>query len=554
MRTPFGTPRELLTGVRLLAAAGVLAPVRPDRAATFPVAYLRYRFTPATAYAIGARRHPHRLAVVDDRGTLTFAEIHHRTDRLARAFVDRGLRGRGRLGLLCRNHRTPVEVMIAAAKAGVDVVLLNPGLSAEQIAAAVEEQGVTAVVADDDLADRLVHLPDAATRTRGWTGAARSAAGEDTVEQLITAGGQGPLPFRPRVGRTIVLTSGTTGPPKGAERPVPKGLGPVDAILSRIPLRARQPALISAPLFHTWGFGAFQLASLLGTTLVLRRRFDAEDALRQIAVHRCTQMYAVPVMLQRMLELPAEVRERYDTSALRTVVATGSAMPGAKVTAFLGRFGPVLSMLYGSTEVSWASIATPAELRADPGTAGRAPVGTVLRILDDADRAVPPGTTGRIFVGNDMLVAGYTHGRGHLEGVDGLIGTGDLGHLDSDGRLFVTGRADDMIVSGGENVHADQVENLLAGLAGVREVAVVGVEDPDLGQRLAAFVVLDPGAVLDAADVRGYVRDNLARFAVPRDVVFLDELPRTSTGKVLKRTLRSRVPESVSAADDQHRR
>jgi fatty-acyl-CoA synthase len=178
----------------------------------------------------------------------------------------------------------------------------------------------------------------------------------------------------------------------------------------------------------------------------------------------------------------------------------------------------------------------------------------VLRILDDADRAVPPGTTGRIFVGNDMLVAGYTHGRGHLEGVDGLTGTGDLGHLDSDGRLFVTGRADDMIVSGGENVHADQVENLLAGLAGVREVAVVGVEDPDLGQRLAAFVVLDPGAVLDAADVRGYVRDNLARFAVPRDVVFLDELPRTSTGKVLKRTLRSRVPESVSAADDQHRR
>jgi acyl-CoA synthetase (AMP-forming)/AMP-acid ligase II len=554
MRTPFGTPGELLTGLRLLAAAGVLAPVRPDRAATFPVAYLRYRFTPATAYAIGARRHPHRLAVVDDRGTLTFAEIHRRTDRLARAFVDRGITDRGttdreRLGLLCHNHRTPVEVLIAAAKVGADVVLLNPGLSAEQIAAAIEEQGVTTVVADDDLTDRLIHLPDGVTRIRGWTGAPRTATGDDSIEQLIAAAGRAPLPFRPRVGRTIVLTSGTTGPPKGAERPVPKGLGPVDAILSRIPLRAQQPALVSAPLFHTWGFGAFQLASLLGTTLVLRRRFDAEDALRQIAVHRCTQVFAVPVMLQRMLELPAEVRDRYDTSALRTVVATGSAMPGAKVTAFLDRFGAVLYMLYGSTEVSWASIATPDELRADPETAGRAPVGTVLRILDDQDRVVSPGTTGRIFVGNDMLVAGYTHGRGHIEGVDGLLGTGDLGHLDRRGLLFVTGRADDMIVSGGENVHADQVENLLAGLAGVREVAVVGVEDADLGQRLAAFVVLEPGAVLDAEDVRAYVRDNLARFAVPRDVVFLDELPRTSTGKVLKRTLRS-MGEPVSAPDD----
>lgn len=278
------------------------------------------------------------------------------------------------------------------------MVLLNPGLSAEQIAAAVGEQGVTTVVADDDLVDRLVHLPDAVSRFRGWT-VTTGGTGDDSVEQLIAAVGRAPLPFRPRVGRTIVLTSGTTGPPKGAERPVPKGLGPVDAILSRIPLRAQQSALVSAPLFHTWGFGAFQLASLLGTTLVLRRRFDAEDAVRQIAVHRCTQMFAVPVMLQRMLELPAEVRDSYDTSVLRTVVATGSAMPGSKVTAFLDRFGDVLYMLYGSTEVSWASIANPAELRADPGTAGRAPAGTVLRILDDRDQVVPPGTTGRIFVG-----------------------------------------------------------------------------------------------------------------------------------------------------------
>jgi acyl-CoA synthetase (AMP-forming)/AMP-acid ligase II len=214
-------------------------------------------------------------------------------------------------------------------------------------------------------------------------------------------------------------------------------------------------------------------------------------------------------------------------------------MPPAKVTEFLETFGDKLYMLYGSTEVSWASIAKPEELRDEPGTAGRPPVGTTVKILGDDDEEVETGETGRIFVGNDMLFTGYTGGRGETEIVDDMIGTGDLGHFDRHGLLFISGRADDMIVSGGENIHAGEVEGLLADMDGVKEAAVVGVDDEEYGQRLAAYLVLESGAKVDADAVRDHVKNNLARFASPRDVEFLDELPRNNTGKVLKSELGS---------------
>jgi fatty-acyl-CoA synthase len=525
--------------VRLLISSGVVAPIRPDRVARFPVALYRYGFTPTTAFVIGAWRHPDRLAIVDDRGTLTFGELHTRTDRLARALADRGVGPGSRVAVLCRNHRGPIETIVAASKIGADVVLLNTGLSPEQMGAVATEQEITTIVVDSDLADRLEKVDGSVTRIAAWQEAGAACWGDDTLEGLIAVDGSKALPTRPPTGKMIVLTSGTTGTPKGAERPSPGGIGPVNAILSRIPLTAREPALVSAPLFHTWGFAAFQIGSLMGSTLILRRKFDPEDALVQLATHRCTSMFAVPVMLQRILDLGDDVIARYDTSALRTVTATGSAMPPHKVTQFLETFGDKLYMLYGSTEVSWASIAKPEELRQEPGTAGRAPVGTELKILGDDDREQPAGETGRIFVGNDMLFTGYTGGRGQTEVVDGMLGTGDLGHFNQNGLLFISGRADDMIVSGGENIHAGEVEGLLSDMDGVKEAAVVGVDDEEYGQRLAAYLVLESGAKLTADEVRDHVKNHLARFASPRDVEFLDALPRNQTGKVVKSELGS---------------
>jgi fatty-acyl-CoA synthase len=200
-------------------------------------------------------------------------------------------------------------------------------------------------------------------------------------------------------------------------------------------------------------------------------------------------------------------------------------------------FGDVLYNLYGSTEVAWATVATPQDLRAAPGTAGRPPRGTVVRLYGPDDREVAPGETGRIFVGGEMVFEGYTGGGGAKPSLDGLLASGDVGHFDEAGRLFVDGRDDEMIVSGGENVFPREVEDVVAGLEGVEEVAAIGVDDERFGQRLKAFVVRCPGATLGEQDVKDHVQRNLARFKVPREVVFVDELPRTASGKVLKREL-----------------
>jgi fatty-acyl-CoA synthase len=205
----------------------------------------------------------------------------------------------------------------------------------------------------------------------------------------------------------------------------------------------------------------------------------------------------------------------------------------------MDKFGDKLYNLYGSTEVAWATIATPEDLRAVPGTAGRPPRGTVVKLLDGDWQEVPSGASGRIFVGNEMLFEGYTGG-GDKVRFGTLMSTGDVGHFDADGRLFIDGREDDMIVSGGENVFPGEVEDLLAHVPGVREAAVIGIPDEKFGQRLRAFVALENGASLSEQQLKDRVRSNLAAFKVPREIVFVDELPRNATGKVLKTRLEGR--------------
>ncbi|WP_308259364.1 AMP-binding protein [Pseudonocardia sp. H11422] len=532
-----GTAFERTAGtVRALGAltrSGVVRPIRPDRLVGLAGGVLRYGLSMAGGYTVGAARHPRRTAIVDDAGALSYAEVRWRTDRLARALADAGVGAGTAVGVLCRNHRGPIEVMVAAGKLGADVVLLNTGLSAGQLGGVADELGLHTVVADAEFSGSgvLAELPTGCNVITAWGPAPE---GGTTLEELIAREGRSGLPVRPAPGRTIVLTSGTTGTPKGARRPHPSSLAPAASILSEIPLRAGETVFIAAPLFHTWGNAGLLLAVLHGSTVVLRRRFTPQALLDTVAEHRCEVVFAVPVMLQRVLESDAD---GWRGAHPRVVAVSGSALPGDLAVAFMDRFGDVLYNLYGSTEVSWVSIAGPADLRDAPGTAGRAPAGTRLLILDDDGRPVPSGTEGRVFVGNDLPFEGYTRAGVEIEEHDGLLGTGDIGRLDERGRLHLTGRADDMIVSGGENVHPGPVEDLIAQHGQVREVAVIGVPDEQFGQRLAAYLVVTPGASLDADAVRELVRGRLARFAVPRDVVFVDELPRNSTGKIVAREL-----------------
>ncbi|MGC5383802.1 AMP-binding protein [Micromonospora chalcea] len=508
-----------------LTRRGLLTPGRPIRVVSQLNALRRWGWSLAGELRQAAARDPGRVAVVDERGaTMTYQELLERSERLARSLRSHlDVQAGDRVGVLCRNHHGLIEAIVAAMLLGADAVLVNTGLSAAQLGTVAEEQGLRVLVHDGEFTERVLALPAEVHRVD-----------ERRHEELIAAAVPGEQLQPPeRDGRTIVLTSGTTGAPKGARRPTPHGFGPLVSIIDRIPLHARNTTMIAAPIFHTWGYAALQVSFALRATVVLHRRFDPAATLTALVAQRCDAMFAVPVMLQRLME----VEPPLPRPPLKVVAVSGSALPGNLATAFMDRYGDVLYNLYGSTEVSWASIAGPRELRAAPTTAGRPPHGTRLAILDENGRPVRDGEVGRIFVGNEMLFEGYTSGVGR-ESRDGLLDTGDLGRLDADGLLFVDGRADDMIVSGGENVFPSEVEDLIARLPQVREVAVIGVPDPDYGQRLAAFLALRAGETLDPEAVREYVRRYLARFSVPRDVVFVKYLPRNATGKVLSRELR----------------
>ncbi|MFJ1768307.1 AMP-binding protein [Amycolatopsis sp. NPDC088138] len=530
---PAGVKATKLRTTSILVRAGVLSPGRPDKLARQLSSVSQWGATIAGGYQAAAARAADDVALHDERNVRTFAQVQERSDRLTNALSELGVNERDRIALMCRNHSAMVESFVAASKLGADVILLNTGLSASSVKDVLAEHRPAAVLADDEFARTIANVPGDFARISTWPDA---ETGYPTVDELIqSAPADRPKPAE-RPGRLVVLTSGTSGTPKGARRPTPKGMGAAASILDRIPLKAGDRILVAAPLFHSWGLAAMQIGMALRSTLALVRKFDAEETLRTIAEQKCDALFVVPIMLQRIMDLPERVRARYDLSSLRIVASSGSAMSGTFVTAFMDTFGDVLYNFYGSTEVSWASIADPADLRAAPTTAGRCPLGTNVAILDEERKPVPPGGEGQIFVGNDMLFDGYTSGIDPARAAD-LMATGDVGYLDAAGRLFVTGRADEMIVSGGENVFPRPVEEALVALPGVHDAAVVGVADAEWGQRLAAYVVPRRGASLHAEDIRAYIHQRLARFAVPRDVYFVPDLPRNATGKILKRLL-----------------
>jgi acyl-CoA synthetase (AMP-forming)/AMP-acid ligase II len=542
--TPMSLPGRLTTQlstklftVRTLAGAGVLRPARPDHLVGAVRGLLRFGPTPAGGYTASAQRYGSETAIIDELGTLTFRDVHVRTNALAHALAGDGIGEGDSVGLMCRNHRGFVDAVIACSKLGANVLFLNTAFSGPQLADVAEREKPKALIFDHEFADLIKDAGRRRKRYIAWHDPDDGKLTDPLIEDLIGRGDQSDVKPPSARGKAIILTSGTTGTPKGASRTQPRSLDPAAALLAMIPLKAREKTMIAAPMFHSWGFVHFTLGMSLSSTLVLSRRFDPEQTLSLTAQHEATALIVVPVMMQRILELPDEVLDRYDLSGVRVVAVSGSALPGALSDDWMDHFGENVYNLYGSTEVAWASIATPQDLRAAPGTAGRPPHGTVVRIYDDDGNPLGAGKTGRIFVGNEMAFEGYTGG-GSKDALDGLLSSGDVGHFDDAGRLFVDGRDDDMIVSGGENVFPAEVEDCLASHAAVVEVAVLGVEDEKFGQRLRAVVVLRDGASVSEDDLKAHVKSNLAGYKVPRDVHFVDELPRTSTGKVLKRELK----------------
>jgi fatty-acyl-CoA synthase len=521
---------------KVLHEAGVVGLVRPDKAAKVATTFLRWGASPATGVATSAHKYPHETMLIDERGSLSFERVHRRSNALAHAFAGMGIGPGDGIGIMCRNHRGFIEATLAAAKLGASALYLNTMFAGPQLVEVTRRESPKALVYDEEFAGLLDGVDEGIARIVAWSDGTPQGS---TLDSLIAAGADSDLKPPPDKPRFVILTSGTTGTPKGAQRSSPDGLLAMAALIDKIPYRARETMMVAAPLFHSWGFFHFVMSLPTSSTMILRRRFDEEETLRAVQDYRAEVLAVVPVMLQRILRLPEETLSAYDLSSLRITSASGSALPGELATEWMDRFGDTVYNLYGSTEVAYATVATPEDLRAAPGTAGRPPRGTVVRLYDEAGREVPNGEVGRIFVGNEMSFEGYTGGGGK-EVIDGLLSSGDVGHIDSGGRLFIDGRDDEMIVSGGENVFPREVEDLLADHSGVVEVAVIGVEDEEFGQRLKAFVVATGEDEVSEEELRAHVKANLAAYKAPREIEFLDELPRNATGKILKRELHAR--------------
>ncbi len=511
-----GPPRQTLQGLRYLNELGQLGAAAP----------------------IAASRYGDRPGLIDELGTLSFRELNQRSDALACVLRDRDAGEEDCIGILCRNHRGFLDITFASAKLGARALYLNTDFGGPQLRDACAREGVTLLVHDEEYEGLVGEISGPRGRLLAWSDGA--LAGPERLEDLIALGaGRTPRPPA-RHSRVVLLTSGTTGTPKGAPRSSSRSIAPVGALLSKVPYRAAESTYVAPPMFHGVGYTQMVLSVSLGCTILTERRFKPERVLEAITRRRPSALVVVPVMLRRIVSLLEEEPNRFDTSSLRLVFVSGSQLEAELVRRAQATIGEKLYNFYGTTEVAYATFATPEDLRAAPGCAGRVPFGAVVRLYDEQGRRVEgPDRVGRIFVGNSFQFEGYTGGGGK-QVIDGLMSTGDVGHFDAGGRLFVDGRDDDMIVSGGENLFPGEVEELLVTHPAVEEAAVIGVDDAEFGKRLAAFVVLREGEEPAAAELREFVKRNLARFKVPRDVVFLDELPRNPSGKVLKRELRQR--------------
>jgi fatty-acyl-CoA synthase len=491
--------------------------------------------------ALNARRTPDRAAVVDEEGELSYQDLDEAVHAVANGLIEKGVRGGDGVAILARNHRWFLIANYGAARAGARIILLNSEFSGPQIKEVSEREGAKVIIYDDEYTQAVSKAdpPLGKLRALGVNPDAEEPSGstDETLAELIARSSKAPAPKPRKHASIIILTSGTTGTPKGANRSTPPTLAPVGGILSLVPFKAGEVTSLPAPMFHALGYLHATIAMFMGSTLVLRRKFKPPLVLEDIEKHKVTAMVVVPVMLSRILDALEKMETKPDLSSLRIVFISGSQLGAELATRALKDIGPVIYNMYGSTEIAFATIARPEDLEINAATVGPVVRGVKVKLLDDNGNEVRQGEVGRIFVGNAFPFEGYTGG-GHKQIIEGLMSSGDVGYFDEHGLLYVSGRDDEMIVSGGENVFPAEVEDLISGHPEVIEATAIGVEDKDWGHRLRAFVVKKQDASVDEDAIKVYVRDHLARYKVPREVVFLEELPRNPTGKILKRELR----------------
>ncbi|MDR7086010.1 fatty-acyl-CoA synthase [Aeromicrobium panaciterrae] len=525
---------ELGFTLKVFRQIGMMKPILPHKMLGAGLQLVKWGPGFPSGVNAAAKRFPRQLAIIDDAGELTWSEFAAQINQLTQALKDRGIEAGDSVALLCRNHRYMLIAMIAIMQAGGRVLLLNTMASRSQLGELAKRENASLVIVDQEFLEVAGDV-DQDKVILAWADD-DAPAGLPSVAAISadqpTKGHSKPA----RNGQVVIFTSGTTGLPKGARREEPADLKPLVSFFGAIPYRGNATIVLAAPLFHSWGLINFGFGLSLAPTYVLRRRFEPTRVIKDIEEQKADALVVVPLMMQRMVDADPEVIKKADVSSLKITASSGSALAGELANHYMDTFTDSVYNFYGATETGWVTIASPTDLREAPGTAGVPPFRTTVRILDAEGKEVPRGETGVIHVGNDMPFGGYTDGNTKAFS-DGLMSTGDLGHFDENGRLFVSGRDDDMIISGGENVFPRELEDALIDHPDVADVVVTGIDDDKFGQVLAAYVVVKDGKSLTEDDIKTYAKEHVARFAVPGKTMFLDELPRNPTGKVMKREL-----------------
>ncbi len=546
------TGQQGVAVARILSHAAVLPALRPAAMGRFLGSIRKAVIGPHLAMTFQSHLRPGAPVVVDARRRLTYAELEREVNQLAHALVGLGVRPGDRVAIMLPNCLEFVAALSALPRIGATAVQIGYRLKAGEIAYILGHAAPRVLIYDAAYAGEV----DGARAESGGPEASQlivvgeplteSAAGDATGRSyddvlIGQPGDRAPVRRSRDSGGVIVYTSGTTGKPKGARRRFSKtGLSAVADLMHQVGMSYRDRHLVVCPLYHSAAPAFAIMMMTLGASLVISDHFDPEEVLALIARERVTSTFMVPVMLARLAALDPAVRARHDTSSLRWVLSGAAPLPTDTARRFQEAFGPILWNFYGATETGLVTLAGPADHAARPGTVGRTLAGNELRIIDAEGRQLPAGEVGELYVRNSMLISDY-HGdeaatRGAMR--DGFFSVGDLARIDQDGYVYLASRVHDMVISGGVNIYPAEIEEHLHSHPEVVEAAVIGIPDEEWGERLKAFVVRRPGSQLSSDEVVQFCRDKLADFKRPREVVFVNALPRNPTGKVLKRELR----------------
>lgn len=497
------------------------------------------------------------VIVAETGQVLTYRQLDERSAALARVLHDAGLRPGDVVAVLSDNAAPVFEVYWAAQRAGLYITAINHHLTAEEAAYIANDSGARALIVSAALADLAVdvirQLKDSGLRLAFGGDVPGFARYDDALAAA------GPALAEQPCGAVMLYSSGTTGFPKGVKPPLPQRSvdEPGDPIvaIARGPfgLRDSDVYLSPAPIYHAAPLRWCGTIQALGGTVVLMKKFDAEATLRHIQNYRVTAAQMVPTMFVRLLKLEAAVRDRYDVSSLRVLIHAAAPCPVDVKQAMIDWLGPVLYEYYSSTEAHGMTFIDSADWLTHPGSVGRSVLG-VLHICDDSGREVPAGEIGTVFFERDVRPFEYHKDPGktaeaqHPEHPTWTT-VGDLGYVDDEKYLYLADRKSFMIISGGVNIYPQEVENALTLHPDVHDVAVIGVPHQEMGEEVKAVVQLAQGVAASdalAGQLIDYARARIAHFKAPRSVDFVDELPRTPTGKLQKNKLKERFREGAA--------